>query len=118
MSESGALDTPGLARRIATARTVSGREIDELASLLGISFEAYEDLERFDDEAVDVISFDQLVLLISSSPARRPALIRRAGARTPFVRRAGVAARAAACERRDRFGSARKSRLGTARSSG
>jgi transcriptional regulator with XRE-family HTH domain len=66
MSEPSALDTPGLARRIATARTVSGREVDELASLLGISYEAYEDLERFDDEAVDVISFDQLVLLTSA----------------------------------------------------
>jgi hypothetical protein len=53
----------GQARRLAQAREESGREIGELASLLGISFEAYRDLEDFDEEVADCISFGQLTEL-------------------------------------------------------
>jgi len=54
---------PGQARRLAEARRSSGREVGELAALLGISDAAYHDLERFDEEIVDTISFDQVVQL-------------------------------------------------------
>jgi transcriptional regulator with XRE-family HTH domain len=54
---------PGLAERLAEARNTSGREIGELAALLGVSYEAYWDLESFDEEIVDTISFDQLIKL-------------------------------------------------------
>ena len=48
---------------MAEARKSSGRDPGELAHLPGISYEAYGDLERFDEEIVDTISFRQLVLL-------------------------------------------------------
>jgi hypothetical protein len=54
---------PGQAERLAKAREASGRESGELAALLNISFEAYRDLEWFDEEVVDVLSFDQLLTL-------------------------------------------------------
>lgn len=41
----------------------SGRDVGELAGWLGISYEAYQDLERFDEEIVDVLSFDELLRL-------------------------------------------------------
>jgi hypothetical protein len=53
----------GQAERLAEARESSGRDPGELAHLLGISFEAYRDLESFDEEIVDTISFRQLVVL-------------------------------------------------------
>jgi hypothetical protein len=53
----------GQAERLTAARTSSGRDPGELAHLLGISYEAYRDLESFDEEIVDTISFRQLVLL-------------------------------------------------------
>jgi len=53
----------GQAERLVEARKSSGRDPGELADLLGISFEAYRDLESFDEEIVDTISFRQLILL-------------------------------------------------------
>ena len=53
----------GQAERLAEARESSGRDPGEVAHLLGISYEAYRDLESFDEEIVDTISFRQLVLL-------------------------------------------------------
>jgi hypothetical protein len=50
----------GDAARLAAARRASGRDIGELAALLDISYEAYHDLESFDAEAVDCLSYDQL----------------------------------------------------------
>jgi transcriptional regulator with XRE-family HTH domain len=50
----------GDAARLAAARQASGRDIGELAALLDISYEAYRDLESFDSEAVDCLSYDQL----------------------------------------------------------
>jgi hypothetical protein len=44
-------------------RQASGREVGELASLLGLSYEAYEDLERFDEEIADCISLNQMLKL-------------------------------------------------------
>ena len=57
------LINPGQAHRSTESRTSSGREIGELAEWLGISYEAHGDLERFDEEIVDTLSFDQLVRL-------------------------------------------------------
>jgi hypothetical protein len=54
---------PGQARRLQDAREASGLEPGELASLLGISYEAYRDLEWFDEEIVDALDFDQVVAL-------------------------------------------------------
>ena len=56
----------GQARRLAEVREESGREMGELAALLGISFEAYRDLEDFDEEIVDCISFGQLMELAAA----------------------------------------------------
>jgi transcriptional regulator with XRE-family HTH domain len=53
----------GQAERLAQARKSSGRDPGELAHLLGISYEAYRDLESFDEEIVDTISYRQLLLL-------------------------------------------------------
>jgi transcriptional regulator with XRE-family HTH domain len=57
------LIAPGQAQRLAEVRNASGRQIPELAGLLGISYEAYEDLERFDEEMIDALSLDQLIQL-------------------------------------------------------
>ena len=54
---------PGQAQLLAQARKASGRESGELATLLNISYEAYRDLEWFDEEIVDALSFDQLLKL-------------------------------------------------------
>ena len=53
----------GQAERLAQARKSSGRDPGGLAHLLGISYEAYRDLESFDEEIVDTISYRQLLLL-------------------------------------------------------
>lgn len=63
MFEPADLVASGQAERLTEARKSSGRDPGELAHLLGISYEAYGDLERFDEEIVDTISFRQLVLL-------------------------------------------------------
>jgi transcriptional regulator with XRE-family HTH domain len=60
------LIAPGQAQRLAEVRKASGGEIPELAGLLGISYEAYEDLERFDEEIVDALSLDQLIQLAAA----------------------------------------------------
>lgn len=57
---------PGQAQRLAEARKASGRESGELAALLNISYEAYRDLEWFDEEIVDALSFDQLFTLATA----------------------------------------------------
>jgi hypothetical protein len=62
------LITPGQAQRLAEARIAGGREIGELAGLLGISYEAYQDLEHFDEEIVDALDFDQLLQLGTALP--------------------------------------------------
>lgn len=56
----------GQAQRLAKVREQSGREAGELAFLLGISSEAYHDLERFDEEIVDCIDFNQLTTLAAA----------------------------------------------------
>ena len=56
----------GQAERLANLRKKSGREVGELASLLGISSAAYHDLERFDEEIVDCIDFNQLTTLAAA----------------------------------------------------
>lgn len=53
----------GPAAHLAAARVAAGRDPSELASLLGITYEWYDDLERFDDEMTETISFRQLVTL-------------------------------------------------------
>lgn len=71
------------ARRLREARERSGKSIDEMAALLGISWESYNELEERDDEILDSISLRQLVTLsralkidlvqfFSSGPARKP----------------------------------------------
>jgi len=60
------LITPGQAERLAAAREAAGRDVGELAALLGISYEAYRDLESFDEEIVDTVSLDQLFQLASA----------------------------------------------------
>jgi hypothetical protein len=60
------LITPGQAQRLADARKAGGHDVGELAALLGISYEAYHDLEHFDEEIVDTVSLDQLIQLASA----------------------------------------------------
>ena len=50
-------------RRLCEARERSGKSVDEMASLLGISRESYFDLEDYDDEITNTVSLRQLVLL-------------------------------------------------------
>jgi len=54
---------PDYAKRIREARERSGKSIDEMASLLGISREWYFDLEDYDQEILDTVSLRQLVTL-------------------------------------------------------
>jgi transcriptional regulator with XRE-family HTH domain len=54
---------PEYARRLREARERSGKTVDEMASLLGISREWYYDLETYDEEICDTISLRQLVTL-------------------------------------------------------
>lgn len=51
----------GEGERLAEARRTAGRDVGELAALLGVSYEAYRDVEWFDDEIVGVLSFAQLL---------------------------------------------------------
>jgi transcriptional regulator with XRE-family HTH domain len=64
--EPAELIAPGQAQRLAEVRKASGREIPELAGLLEISYEAYEDLELFDEEIVDALSLNQLIQLAAA----------------------------------------------------
>jgi len=54
---------PNYGRLLREARERSGKTIEEMASLLGISWESYNDLETYDDEIILVISLEQLVTL-------------------------------------------------------
>jgi len=51
------------ARRLAAAREARGVGFAEAAAALDISFPAYVDLERYDDEIVTALSFRQVVVL-------------------------------------------------------
>lgn len=51
------------ARRLLDARERSGKTIDEMAALLGLSWESYRDLEMHDDEILDSVSLQQLITL-------------------------------------------------------
>ena len=57
---------PEYGRRVREARERSGKTIDEMASLLGISWESYNDLEVYDDEIILVLSLKELVTLGAS----------------------------------------------------
>ena len=54
---------PEYGRRLREARERSGKSVDDMASLLGISREWYFDLEDYDEEITDTVSLRQLVLL-------------------------------------------------------
>jgi len=54
---------PEYGRRVREARERSGKTIDEMTSLLGISWESYNDLEVYDDEIILVLSLKELVTL-------------------------------------------------------
>lgn len=54
---------PEYGRLLREARERSGKTVDEMASLLGISRPSYYDLETYDDEIILVISLKQLVTL-------------------------------------------------------
>ena len=71
------------ARRLREARERSGKSIDEMAALVGLSWESYNELERDDDEIIDSVSLRQIVTLsralkidlvefFSSGPAKKP----------------------------------------------
>jgi transcriptional regulator with XRE-family HTH domain len=57
------MSIPAYAEHLRAAREKSGKSVEELASALGISSAAYHDLETFDDEILDSLSFRQLALL-------------------------------------------------------
>jgi len=54
---------PDYGRRLREARERAGKSIGEMASLLGLSWEWYNDLESYDEEITDTLSVHQLVLL-------------------------------------------------------
>jgi transcriptional regulator with XRE-family HTH domain len=56
-------DTPPYAARLRTAREQTGRSIDQMAALLGMTREAYWDLESYDDEVLTCISIAQCAWL-------------------------------------------------------
>lgn len=53
-------ETPPYAARLRTAREQTGRSIDEMAALLGVTREAYWDLESYDDEVLTCLSIAQV----------------------------------------------------------
>lgn len=53
----------GHAASVRAAREASGKDVGEIATALGLSFEAYRDLEWFDDEITSVVSFRDVVKL-------------------------------------------------------
>ncbi len=55
--------TSGYAKRLERCRVDSGKTIEEMASLIGVTFESYRDLEFHDDEIIESISLSQLDLL-------------------------------------------------------
>jgi transcriptional regulator with XRE-family HTH domain len=56
-------NTPPYAARLRTAREQTGRSIDTIAALLGMTREAYWDLESYDDEVLTCISIEQFAWL-------------------------------------------------------
>ena len=52
---------PDYGKRLREARERSGKSIDEMASLLGVSREWYIDLEDYDEEITNTLSLRQLV---------------------------------------------------------
>ena len=72
------------AHRLREARERSGKSIDEMAGLLGMSWEGYNELEEDDDEIFESVSLRQVVTLghalnldlaefFSSGPAKKRA---------------------------------------------
>lgn len=53
----------GYAAAVQAAREAAGKEPGELAAALGISYEAYRDIETYDDEITSVVSFRDVVRL-------------------------------------------------------
>jgi DNA-binding XRE family transcriptional regulator len=56
-------EMPPYAARLRTAREQAGRSLDEMAALLGVTREAYWDLESYDDEVLTCLSLAQVVVL-------------------------------------------------------
>src|SRR6266404_183743 len=54
------------AKRLERYRAESGKTIEEMASLIGVTFESYRDLELHDDELFQCISLSQLGLLTNA----------------------------------------------------
>jgi transcriptional regulator with XRE-family HTH domain len=50
-------------KRLREARERSGKSIDEMAGLMGLSWESYNDLEVYDEEMIDVLSLQELITL-------------------------------------------------------
>lgn len=51
------------AERLRVAREKSGKSMEEIAALLGMTFESYRDLEDYEDEIMKCISIQELILL-------------------------------------------------------
>lgn len=51
------------ARRLREARERSGKSIGEMAALLGLSRESYNDLEVYDEEIIYTLSLEELITL-------------------------------------------------------
>lgn len=56
-------ETPPYAARLRTAREQTGRSIDTMAALLGMTRDAYWDLESYDDEVLTCLSIAQVAVL-------------------------------------------------------
>ena len=54
---------PEYGKRLREARERSGKTIGEMAALLGLSWESYNDLEVYDEEIVDILSLQELITL-------------------------------------------------------
>jgi transcriptional regulator with XRE-family HTH domain len=59
-SSGDAIDWPSCASRIREARIQSGLTLDEIAAQLNLPIAAYDDLERYDDEAFTVATIKTL----------------------------------------------------------
>jgi hypothetical protein len=56
-------DGPGYADAVRAAREAAGKDLGEMAAALDMSFEAYRDIEDYDDEITSVVSFRDAVTL-------------------------------------------------------
>lgn len=54
---------PDYGHRLREARERSQKSIDEMAALLDLSWESYNDLEEFDEEIINVLSLQELITL-------------------------------------------------------